>query len=84
MVKQVRLFIVDGDGFKSAGRAVLRNGEVEFEGMTDKQKFTFSDGLCEPTDLPPRKAWFPKDDIRFLELLPLKFRGSYFKASLIE
>jgi len=34
--------------------------------------------------MPPRKEWFPKDDIRFLKLLPDRYLGSYFKTSLVK
>jgi len=41
-------------------------------------------GISNPMVSPPRDQFFPKDGIKFLELLPGRFRGSYFSASLIE
>ena len=37
-----------------------------------------------PKGPPPRGRFFPEDGIKFLELLPGRFRWSYFNASLIE
>ena len=83
-MEQVRFFELTDDGYKDAGRAVLRDGVVVFEGISGSQRFDFDQGLCNPRDAPPRYFVFPRDGIRFLELLPGRFRGSYFHASLIE
>ena len=83
-MEQVRFFKLTDDGYKDAGRAVLRDGVVVFEGISGSQRFDFDQGLCNPRDPPSRDLVFPKDGIRFLELLSGRFRGSYFHASLIE
>ena len=83
-MEQVRFFELTDDGYKDAGRAVLRDGVVVFEGISGSQRFDFDQGLCNPRDSPPRDLVFPEDGLRFLELLPGRFRGSYFHASMIE
>ena len=40
--------------------------------------------MVNPKGPPPRERLFPEDGIKFLELRPGLFRGSYFNASLIE
>jgi len=84
-MKRVRFFDLTGDGYREAGRAVLRDGVVTFEGFTKNELVSLDKGMTDPKDIyTPRRKWWPKDGLPFLELLPGRFRGSYFKASLIE
>lgn len=84
-MKQVRFFDLSGDGFRPSGRAMLRDGAVVLEGFTKDELLLLNEGMVDMKDtLFPRKRWLPKDGLPFLELLPVTFRGSYFKASLIE
>ena len=85
MIKQVRFFALSDDGYKASGRAVLRDGVVTFEGFTKDELLLLNAGMVDIKDTRfPRKRWLPEDGLPFLELLPVTFRGSYFKASLIE
>ena len=84
-MKQVRFFVLKSDGYKSTGRAVLRNGEVQFEGVPQRQLITLDTGMTDPSYFRnPSRMWFPSDGLPFLELLASRFRGSYFKATLVE
>ena len=55
-MEQVRFFELTDDGYKDAGRAVLRDGVVVFEGISGSQRFDFDQGLCNPRD-PPPEIW---------------------------
>jgi hypothetical protein len=83
-MEQVRFFELTDDGYEVAGRAVLRDGVVVFEGVTKERLLSLDVGISNPLDPPPRDQFFPKDGIKFLELLPGRFRGSYCHASSIE
>ena len=52
--------------------------------VSKERLFSLDVGIFNPMVSPPRDQFFPKDRIKFLELLPGRFRGAYFHASLIE
>ena len=66
-----------GDLSEVGGIIYKPNGEIISTGQPDPIVDIKDDRF-------PRKRWFPKDGLPFLELLPVTFSGSYFKASLIE
>ena len=74
-------------GYEQRGSLLLTGitcGKVQFARVPRRRLVSLDRGRCNPTDMPPRKEWFPKDDIRFLKLLPDRFPGSYFKTSLVK
>lgn len=77
----VEIFEVQSDGTKKEfGKAVLKDGQVLFEGLDGSQIRE----LEEYGILFNGKEFFPTDGKAFMKLLPLYFSGSRVRAEVAE